>query len=57
MKFTLIWLCEVWPVYRRYVKQRRWRKSKEYMKGYMLPMREYLSLSQLLWASSALVTF
>ncbi len=57
MKYTMIWLCEAWPIYRGYVKQRRWRKAREYMAGYISPMREHLTLSELLIASGALSTF
>jgi len=57
MKYTMMWLCRAWPIYRSYVKQRRWRKAREYMAGYISPMCEYLTLSELLIASGALVTF
>lgn len=57
MKFTLVWLRETWPIYRRYVEQRRWRKARDYMFGYMLPACDNLSLSEMLCASGALVGY
>ena len=54
MKLSFLWLREAWPIYRNYVKQRRWHKAREHMVGFIAPMCEYLSLTEMLVASGAI---
>ena len=54
MNLSFLWLRKAWPVYRNYVKQRRWHKAREHMVGFMAPVCEYLSLTEMLAASGAI---
>lgn len=54
MKLAFVWLCEAWPTYRKYLKQRRWHKAREHKSGFIIPLCSGLSLSEMLVASGAL---
>jgi len=57
MKLSFSWLCEAWPIYRYYVKQRRWRKAREFRQRIMVPVCSDLSWIETLVASGGIITY
>ena len=57
VKPSFLWLCETWPVYRNYIKQRRWRKAREFKQRFMVPFCSDLTWIEMLVASGGIVTY